>query len=154
MTSLGTRTLPLSVIARNEVTWLSPIKKRGDCFAPLAMTSRGELPCTGMVSVHSRSDHEIHHRDFSQAASRLTRNYIQFWRTLPTLVIARNEVTWQSPLRIKKDLASRGLACEVPGFVGGEAEGSQSDIKKRGDCFAPLAMTLRGRSWLTARTAR
>jgi hypothetical protein len=40
----------------------------------------------------------------------------------------------------KPDRATPVLS-EAPGFVGGEAEGSQSPIKKRGDCFASLLMT-------------
>ena len=35
----------------DRATWQSPIKKRGDCFAPLAMTLWGGLRCMEMVLV-------------------------------------------------------------------------------------------------------
>ena len=53
-----------------SATWQSPIKKRGDYFASLAMTLRG------YIRVQLWSSHEQHHSDFSVAVSRLTRNDI------------------------------------------------------------------------------
>ena len=53
----------------------------------------------------------LHHRDFSVAVLRLTRNDILMEKDSSIPVIARNEVVWQSPR------------------------------EKHGGCFAPLAMT-------------
>ncbi len=53
----------------------------------------------------------------AKSAARLTQNGIIKWRALPVIVI-------EEPLRATPFLN------EVPGFVGGEAEGSQSPRKK------------------------
>jgi hypothetical protein len=51
-----------------------------------------------------RSQFENHPGDFSVGVLRITRNDLQSWRTLHTLVIARNEVTWQSPRKTRRRL--------------------------------------------------
>ena len=48
------------------------------------------------------------------------------------------------PSNCEEPARATPVLSEVPGFIGGEAEGSQSPRKKGGDCFAPLAMTSRG----------
>ncbi len=66
----------------------NPFVRRTRCFTSFSMTSRGGLPCTGMVSVQSRIAYEFHQWDFSVAASRLTRNDNRWRRAIPKHVIS------------------------------------------------------------------
>ncbi len=76
--------VPKNLVPSNK----NPFVRRTRCFTSFSMTSRGGLPCTGMVSIQSRIAYEFHHRDFSIAVSRLTRNDNRWRRAIPKHVIS------------------------------------------------------------------
>ena len=68
----------------DRATWQSPNKKRGDCFAPLAMTLRGFIRFQ-----------EMEFKSDIIGISRFARNDIWWYRTLPVLVIERKDVRFR-----------------------------------------------------------